>query len=391
MQLNKNHKLSLFFVIFALLIASQFRFELSGALQANLALIHFAKASAYPTAESFHLNEAERLLREVPSSARNVNRATEKLGFVLLQKGNEAGAVQAWQTVSLDVGQLIAFGKGTEARQLMAEAGTWYRLASEVNFGDGADTFASWLYKERQFEEARDIWQEVLEDYKTHPLRLEWSRGLVRSLVALEQWPTAVQITQQRLNEFPRDAPLLVELGKSLYQVGDINAGIGAIEQAIKEDVDYAQAYAELAAIQAQLGNYSKAFELYSQANQLQGKPEIKWWYVAQANAARDGNQLTVALELYQKINERYIGYAPAYFESAWAYYLLEEPAKAVRAIEDALAFSESPSSNYYIRAGQIYEMNHDVDRAFAAYQQAEKLVPSDQRIQDGLSRLRQQ
>ena len=390
MKFTQRRIPSLLLLLLLLSIVIPFRFNLLGAFQTNLALVHFAKAAIQPVTAPSHLDEAEQLLQAAISHPQNSSHAEEKLGFILLQQGDEVGAIQTWQTASLDVEQLIAFGQGAEKQRLTAEAGKWYRLAMEVEFANGADAFATWLYQQRRFEEARDVWQHALEAHTIHSLRLAWSRGLAKSLVALEQWPTAVQIIRQRLNEFPYDAPLLVELGKSLYRVGDVEAGIAAIEQAIAADDKYAQAYAELAAIQAETGNYDSAFDLYAKANQLRGESGVKWWRVAQANAARDAGQISQALDLYQQVVNRYPGYAPAYFESAWAYYLHDDWRQASQAIENAIASTKRPSANYYIRAGQIYEQAREVDKAILAYQEAAKLTPNDQRIEEGLLRLQQ-
>ena len=76
------------------------------------------------------------------------------------------------------------------------------------------------------------------------------------------------------------------------------------------------------------------------------------------------------------------------YYEISWAYWLDEQPEKAMQVIEKAIELEQTPEINYYLRAGSIYEKSGFYDLAIEMYGSALKIDPNNNLAKQGIDRL---
>lgn len=175
--------------------------------------------------------------------------------------------------------------------------------------------------------------------------------------------------------------------GYALYNSGeDTSAAIEAFQRAISLDNTLASAHAGMAGIMASEHRYEEALSWYSKA--LASEPDNNSWHVARAHMARASGDISLATNLFLDAIELFPEFAPAHYGIALVYRQLDEPKKAVKAIESALSLSSSPNLEYYLRAGEIYEWTGDFEKALAVYQRAYDLDPSSEPAYSGIMRV---
>jgi tetratricopeptide (TPR) repeat protein len=77
------------------------------------------------------------------------------------------------------------------------------------------------------------------------------------------------------------------------------------------------------------------------------------------------------------------------YYQLSWAYHMDGQNAKAIDAIEKALALN--PNLKFYLRAGQIYTAAGDTQSALNAYQQALAIEPNNETALEAIKHINDQ
>ena len=91
---------------------------------------------------------------------------------------------------------------------------------------------------------------------------------------------------------------------------------------------------------------------------------------------ARDNGGLSHALDLYAQAAEQFPGYAPIYYEMAWAYKLAGSNTDAIQTIEKTIQLMDPLNASYEVRAGKIFENAGRMDEALQAYRAAQSIDP---------------
>ena len=119
---------------------------------------------------------------------------------------------------------------------------------------------------------------------------------------------------------------------------------------------------------------YTEADNWYAQA--IAFDPKNKSYWISRANVARDNGGLSHALDLYAQAAEQFPGYAPIYYEMAWAYKLAGSNTDAIQTIEKTIQLMDPLNASYEVRAGKIFENAGRMDEALQAYRAAQSIDP---------------
>lgn len=104
--------------------------------------------------------------------------------------------------------------------------------------------------------------------------------------------------------------------------------------------------------------------------------PKSQWYWIWQANSARDNGKLARALDLYIQAARQFPDFAEIYYEIAWAYHLAGLTREAIQSIEKAIQLMNPPNVWYEVRAGQLYVDNSRLDDALKAFLSAQSIDP---------------
>lgn len=109
---------------------------------------------------------------------------------------------------------------------------------------------------------------------------------------------------------------------------------------------------------------------------------------VSKANAFRDEGNYSEAISQYGAIIEEFPQDERPYYELAWAYWLIGEADLAISSIERAVVIGSS-NLRVYLRAGQIYELAGNPQKALQAYQRALQISPENLEALQALERVK--
>jgi tetratricopeptide (TPR) repeat protein len=319
--------------------------------------------------------------------------------------------VASWKAAGITLQDFIDTGEMARRNGRVESSLAWFRRGSEFTPDSGTPWFyIGQVYESQQqlnistdaylsaFElgntesinELVDIYTETgndsslvgildqsLEQFPGHQDRVLWWNSLGKEYLEQSDWESAIQVYEKAIAEFPENPQLHVYLGQSYYDGGrGVEKAVEEIERAIQLDPEIGIGYYTLARILSREKRYSEADIWYERA--LEKIPGENWWRLARANTARLAGNLELAEQEYLKIVERSKTFVSAFYELAWLYRLLEEQEKAIESIEQAIALTNTPKQEYYVRAGQIYEWVGDLEKALTAYREALSLNPDN-------------
>jgi predicted Zn-dependent protease len=141
-----------------------------------------------------------------------------------------------------------------------------------------------------KYYEALPVFEELLEKDKSV---IAYHIGLGQTLVALDQWSTAIDVFEQALALFPRNVPLVIEYGERLLELGQpakahallldlLNnvpptpAQVRLIARAASLAGEEAEAYYYLSEYRLMIGDLAGGIGFLQQALQLPGLQEIQ-------------------------------------------------------------------------------------------------------------------
>jgi len=297
--------------------------------------------------------------------------AMRLMADALAAQGDFAGALALWQKAG-DAASLARVASQAKQAGRLEDALMAYQAAWRLNPESGTLPLASFLlYNKKDYGMAESVLRQSLATLPHSSSWPVWSNRLGDALRGQKRWDEAEAVYESVIVQAPDDWAAHIGLGWARYERGDgLQAAMSEFQDAIH--IPESQGNGQFAI--AQVLTREKRFEEEADAWFMQAlalNPDAPWWYVARGDAARQTGNLILALAVYQDALARFPGFAPAYYEMAYAYQLNEQPAQAIDAIEQALALMAPPNANYYARAGNIYEWAGDKTKALYAYRQS--------------------
>jgi tetratricopeptide (TPR) repeat protein len=250
-----------------------------------------------------------------------------------------------------------------------------YLMALELGSAESIDAIIEVFTMNGNEDALAELLEKSLDQFLGYPDRQIWWNQLGEIYRRQKDWDSAISVYEEAVTEFPDDPTLHLNLGLSYY-----DGGVGfeevqsELERSIELNPENGSGYFTLARLLTLQKRYTEADIWYKLA--LEKNPSANRWQLARANSAREQGDFDLALQEYLAIIERSETFAPAYYELAYLYLLLEKSEDAISAIEQAIQFMGSPETEYFMRAGAIYESAGLVEKAVEAYQSALALSP---------------
>ena len=219
------------------------------------------------------------------------------------------------------------------------------------------------------------------------PGQYEGHLALADTYAAQGRWERADHSYLQAIDAKPDLVGLYIARAQAVVTSGNLALGrqIFTEAQALFPESDIL--YYQYAALEYQAGNPATARRLIDQALHWMQPPQP--WFYRQAGIIYTGQQDYLAAQIILQLGiEKFSQDAALYIELALVEKQLDQPAQAVRAIEQALALSPQPAAAYLARAGFIYEWVGETDQALEYYRQALQLDPNDPVAGPGFQRL---
>lgn len=309
-------------------------------------------------------------------------------------RGDTSSAIARWQQIGA-TDELLAFARQLSERGNVDAATQAYLAAYGLGDERAILPFARFLAQSKGDEaSAETLLREHIAALPSSRYALSWLRELGTIYRQQKAWSAAQAVYQQVVTVAPDSTNDWVQLGWSYYeQRGDVEQAIAQFQQAITVDPQAGAGYYAMASLLSREQVYDEADSWYQQA--LAREPEQPWWWLSRANSLQQAGKQTMALQVYATIAEQFPEFAPGHYTAAWAYRRADERAAAVAAITAATALldpardSVAMQSDYYARAGQIYEWAGHVQEALTAYTKAQRLEPTRNDVAEGLERLR--
>jgi len=313
--------------------------------------------------------------------------AMRLLSDALAAQGDFAGALAIWQKAGDAASVLRVASQAGQAGHL-EDALMAYQAAWELDKESGTLPLANFQINSQQdYGAAENVLRQSLAALPNSRYWPQWSNRLGDVLRAQKRWDEAIAVYESTLVHSPDDWAAHIGLGWAKYERGDgLPAAMSEFQKAINAPKSQGNGQLAIAQVLTREKRFEEADAWFAQALTL--NPDARWWYVVRGNAARQAGNLTLALAVYQEALARFPDFAPAYYEIAYAYQLNDQPAQAMTAIEQALAFMNLPNIGYYIRAGNIYEAAGKKEQALQFYRQALLIDPQNAAALKGLERL---
>lgn len=337
--------------------------------------------------------QAEALLQ--PVLAQGDYDAQRLQAEILAARGDLTGAIHQWAQVGAVDDLLLAARQAGQQGQVevaMLAYRTAYGLAPERT----VLPFAGFLRRERQdFATAETLLRDYIAAMPSSRYLVSWLRELGALYREQEAWDKAIAIYSQLVNTMPDSALDWVQLGWIYYDhQNDPEQAMKHFQRAVTVAPQEGDGYYAIASFLSKQKDYHEAEYWFVQA--LERKPEQHWWWLNRASALQQAGNLVAALRVYTQIESRFPDFAPGFYQAAWVYYEVDQPAQAITAIERAIQYMKSSGvsqattqANYHVRAGQLYEWSGQLQKAVVAYEQAERLDSSNRSAFEGLQRLK--
>lgn len=312
----------------------------------------------------------------IGDSLARVNRPEESLWWYQQAVALPESTAQAWQRQ----------GEAAERLGRLASARGHYEKAWELDPARYTRDLVELLQIQGDQEAVLAVLSSSLLQMPEHDERAWWWNQSGLALQALGRWEEAHAVYQQGVAEFPDNILLWLALSHAGYEIGGgFEAAWQELQTALALEPDRAGTLFAAGELLAREGRWAEADEWFVRALALE--PNNRSWEMARAEAARNSDDLDLAVELYQDLLEKYPGNAAVHYEAAWAFRLAGSVEPAAQAIERALQLTGRSNVTHLIRAGEIYEWLGNTQRAHRAYQTALGLAPNNRAAQRGLAR----
>lgn len=337
--------------------------------------------------------QASQLL--TPALAEGNRDALRLQATLLVQQGDARGANALWAQLG-DIEALLQAGQEHVLLGHTDKALAAFRTAYTVAPERTVYPMAHFLWSSNaQEQEAEQLLVEALRIYPSSRYSFIWYRELGALYQHQKAWPKAAAIYEQLVRSAPDQYQDWIALGWVYYERGDgFQAAMTQFDQAIAVTPEAGGGYYAIASLLSRENRFAEADAWYQQATERE--PHQKWWYLTRALGLEQIGKRAEALLVYATIEQYFPDFAQAHYYAAEAYRQAGDRQRAITAIERALQSAESSGvnqptdqGNYYVRAGQIYEWAGQLQKAMAAYKQAEQIDPLRIDVQNGLERLR--
>jgi len=326
--------------------------------------------------EAVELGAPERALALVAPLSESESRDVLRIqGAAFFAMGDYRQAIGAWEEAgdyqSLANAAALAEVKGSFETAELAYRGGWM-----VDPAAGTLPLANFLLQIRGDPVAAEqLLRASLPSNGANNLNRLRALGLV--LQAQSRWDEAIAIYQGALNESPDDLYTLSLIGQAyLDGKNDSARAQSTFERMISLSPSKGDGYFAMGQLMASEGKPEEADAWFLQA--IDRNPDNPWWWVVWANTARDSEDPSLALDIYNEAVQRFPDYALLYFEMARAYQLASDGELAIQAIQEALAYQERPNAWFFVRAGEIYEWAGERPQARSEYLSALEVDPGN-------------
>lgn len=309
------------------------------------------------------------------------------MGQALAAQGDYLAAKNAWTTAGAYQPVMEAARQASEDGRL-EDALFAYEAAQIINPNEGTLALVDFLwfpYRDQIYAES--VLQKALVEHPASPNIYLWKNRLGKLFRDQERWDEAYNTYSQVLSEKPDDWQASLGFGWVLYGCGDgLDVAKKQFLRVIALNPDQWNGYYAIAEISAREKHFNEADRWFSEA--INRAPDLIWLYIARGNYAREGGNISDAIEIYNHANEKFQNEPIVYFEMAWAYKINGDPKEALKSIEYAIVLMETENTWYYTRAGQIYEWLDDLTKAYEAYERALIIDPHNEVARNGYQRI---
>ncbi len=306
-------------------------------------------------------------------------------GEALAGSGDFEAAVNAWVQAG-DFLSLLKAAQENEANDLLENAEQAYEGAWKVNPSQGILPLTNfyWHVKGDLSAAERVLRRSLGERHSSH---LHQLLTLGRILEAQSRWDEAMAVYKEAQRQKPNDIYTLRLIGFAyLNGFGNFDGASKIFMRIISLAPDMGDGYFAMGQLMAKQDRFDEADRWFLQA--LIINPNVPKWWVIRANTARQAQNISLALDIYDQAIHQFPDYANAYYEMAWAYRMDDKPEGAIKSIEQAIALERTPREWYYRRAGRIYEWAGEQGLAIKAYRRALELAPTNPSTLNALQRL---
>jgi len=249
--------------------------------------------------------------------------------------------------------------------------------------------FARFLYsKLNDFETSEMILQYGLNQFPYSKFADYWLSMLGTILRIQEKWSEAEELYNYMIVNQLDIYEAYIGLGWVMYfREDDVESAIDMFMRSIEIQPESGDGYFAVANVLKNEERYEESLYWYRKAIEI--NPEMWQWQIKYADALRTSGDRLASVEVYKTIIRKYPDNAVPYSELAWAYYLSDQPEKAVELIEKAMLIgSNIDKVSIYIRASLIFESLGDFNIALEHIQLALLIDPENETAVDIKNRL---
>lgn len=343
------------------------------------------------------------------------------LGFVFEKLGDESSSVNAWKSAGISTYELNSRGDEEFNSGKYDEAIHWYERATQVEPGSAeswlhlGETYDALVNYDNALVAYQNAWEinpelstsalihsykrngqivlvenllkQMLENFSNSQDRVIWFHELGSAYLSHGDYDKAADLYTQALIEFPNQPEFHISLGWAIYENGrGVESAKSEFEKAINIDENSAAGYYALGQLLVREEDFTAAQKWFQQAVDIE--PDNRWYSIVLGNTYRNAGDLETSIEIYQDVISKNPNYDLAFLEIAWAYYLQNNNAEAINAIEKAIELASTPTEWYFIRAGGIFEQAEDYQSAIRYFHQALAINPNNSTALQALSQL---
>jgi tetratricopeptide (TPR) repeat protein len=299
-----------------------------------------------------------------------------------LSLGKIPSALAYWEELG-DYRSLSSIAKELVSSSRMSDREEAYMAAWRIDPVKGTYPLASFLLEEKNDPAgASRVLRMALAN--TEEEVSSWFQLLGRAEREQGNWNEAIEAFRRALSTDPDDLRTLRMLALANVQgKKDYEAARQVVREMLTLAPEQGDGYFVMGEILSSEGDYREAARWFSQSIEMDPSDPYRWqvW----ALNARNMGDYSLSLFLFHKAIHQFPDYAPAYYELAGIYIVLDQPTEAARAIQKALELQSHPDAWYYIRAGEIYRWSGNRTLAIKAYNKARGLASGDASVIDAV------
>lgn len=308
------------------------------------------------------------------------------MGKLLLKQGNFDSASEFFRN-SKAFHPILNFAQESQNTGHIKEAEFAYEIAYAINPQEGTLPYVNFMWdKYRENSTAEEMLQQSIAKYDRSKYRLSWWYRLGEIFKELERWDDAHTVYLEILSEYPNEWRAQIELGWVMYEQGfPFLTSENAFKAVIEKYPSRGDGFFAIGQFMVKQQKYDDADYWFSEA--IERNPELGWWRIHQAKAARNAGNFPYAIQILEEALVHFPEYSQIYYEIAPIYLEVNEPGKAINAIQTAIMLDENDEW-FYVRAGQIYESIGEDENALNAYQTALDINANNGHASAGIDRI---